>query len=150
MAGRGILAGSTGAVAGMTLGGALGWGVYRMVDPGIEPWGRWLLELRGPVASIVLVGAGAGLLLGSTLALAVRGYRLPLLTTLLVLGFLPFTTPLVLLAGRLGPWAAGLTGVLMVAATVTAARWLVTRALHRRGPQHPLPGPRPPASQRER
>lgn len=132
MSGRGILVGSAGAVIGTALGGALAWLGVRLLDPGIEPVGSWLLELRGPLASIVLVGAGAGLLAGCTLALAARGHRFPLLTAVLVLAALPFATPLVTSVGRLGWWAAGVSGTAVVTGAVLAARWLVTGVSERR------------------
>lgn len=125
--GRGIVAGSVGAVTGCALGGGLGWAVYSWLNPLLEGRGGPLEQLQGFVTSVVLVGGGVGLAVGCFLALHLRGYGSALLTTILVLGVVPFATPLVGLAGRLGWQAALLAGVLLVSGAVAGVRLLVTR-----------------------
>jgi len=124
---RGILAGSIGAVGGCALGGGLMWLVHRWLDPVLEGRGGPLEDFSGVVGSLVLLGAGVGLALGCVVALKLAGHGIAGLTALLVLAVVPFLTPLVALAGRLG-WQAALgTGILSVVAVVAAVRLLLTR-----------------------
>ena len=126
---RGILAGSVGAVGGCALGGGLMWLAYRWLDPVLEGRGGPLEHLQGVVTSLVLVGAGVGMALGCVVALRLTGYGSAGLTALLVLAVVPFLTPLVALAGRLG-WQAALgTGILSVIAVVAGVRLLLTRTV---------------------
>ena len=127
--GRGIVAGSIGAVAGCAVGGGLGWAVYRWLDPLLEGRGGPLEQLQGFVTSVVLVGGGVGLAVGCVLALRLRGYGSAALTAVLVLGVVPFATPLVALAGRLGWPAALVAGVLLVSGAVAAVRLVLTRTV---------------------
>lgn len=129
MHGRGIVAGSVGAVVGCALGGGVGWIVYRWLDPFLEARGGTLEQFQGFASSIVLVGAGAGLLVGCLLALRLRGHRAATVTALLVLAVLPFAAPLVALAGRLGWVAALAAGIAVVTGAVAGARLLLTRAV---------------------
>jgi len=124
---RGILVGSVGAVGGCALGGGLMWLGHRWLDPVLEGRGGPLEQLQGVVTSFVLVGAGVGLAVGCIVALRLAGHGMAGLTALLVLAVVPFLTPLVALAGRLG-WQAALgTGILSIVAVVTAVRLLLTR-----------------------
>lgn len=124
---RGILAGSVGAVGGCAIGGGLGWSVYAWLDPILEGRGDWLEEVQGLVTSVVLVGAGAGLAIGCLVALRLRRHDAAGLSAVLVLGIVPFLTPLVALAGRLGWQAALVAGIVLVAAVVAGVRLLLTR-----------------------
>lgn len=137
--GRGIVAGSAGAITGCALGGGLGWALYRWLDPLLEGRGSPLEELQGVVTSVVLVGGGVGLAVGCLLALRLRGHGSAALTAVLVLGVVPFATPLVALAGRLG-WAAALAaGMLLVSGAVAGVRLLLTRTVE---VPDPAPGER--------
>ncbi|MGM0618039.1 MAG: hypothetical protein ACQEUI_07840 [Actinomycetota bacterium] len=127
--GRGIVAGSVGAVTGCALGGGLGWLVYRWLDPFLEGRGGPLEELQGLVSTVVLVGGGVGLAAGCILALRLRGHGSAALTAILVLAVVPFATPLVALAGALGWPAALVAGALLVSGAVAGVRLLVTRTV---------------------
>lgn len=140
MTGRGILAGSVGAVAGCAVGGGLGWAVYAGIDPILGGRGDWLEELQGLVTSVVLLGAGAGLAIGCLVALRCRGHAAAGLTALLVLGIVPFLTPLVALAGRLGWQTALAVGIVLVTSAVAVVRLLVAST----GGDHHLEVPRSP------
>lgn len=139
--GRGIMAGSVGAVSGCALGGGFGWLVHRWLDPVLEGRGGSLEELQGLVASIVLVGAGVGLAAGCILALRLRGHGAAGLTALLVLAAVPFATPLVALAGRLGRPVALAAGALLVSGAVAGARLLVTGSVGQVARRSPPPRP---------
>ena len=140
---RGILAGSVGAVGGCAVGGGLSWAVYGWVDPILQGGAGWLEGFPSLRASVVLVGAGAGLAIGCLGALRLRGHEVAGVTTVLVLSIVPFLTPLVVLAGRLGWKAALVAGIVLVAAVVTGVRLLLTRG----GDDHPAaPSPPTPAA----
>jgi hypothetical protein len=126
--GRGILAGSVGAVGGCAVGGGLMWLVHGWLDPVLEGRGSPLEELQGVVSSLVLLGAGVGLAVGCVVALKLAGQGTAWLTALLVLAVVPFLTPLVALAGRIAWQAALATGIVAVIAVVAAVRLLLTRA----------------------
>lgn len=125
---RGIVAGSLGAVLGGALGGGAGYAAHWVLDPVLEAAGSPLEELQGIVASLVLVGTGAGLALGCALGLRFRHHEAALPTTLVLLATLPFAAPLVALASVLH-WAAALAaGVAIVTAVVAVTRLVLTRA----------------------
>jgi hypothetical protein len=153
MARRGIMAGSLGAVLGGALGGVAGFGVYAWLDPVLAAAGTPWEELQGIVASLVLIGTGAGLAVGCAVALRLRHHVAALVTSVVLLAALPFAAPLVALASRLHWTAALLAGVLLVVAVVAGTRLVVTRAAPtvgvgargeasgpaRRSPQQPPP-----------
>jgi len=124
---RGIVAGSLSAVLGGAVGGGAGFAIYSVVDPLLEAAGSPLEELQGIVASLVLVGAGAGLALGCSLGLRLRHHEAILPTTLVLLAALPFAAPLVALASRLHWVAALVAGVAIVFAVVAVTRLVLTR-----------------------
>ena len=124
---RGILAGSVGAVVGCALGGGLLWLGHGRLDAILEGRGGPLEQLQGAVTSLVLLGAGVGLAVGCIVALKLTGHGAAGLTALLVLAVVPFLTPLVALAGRLGWQAALATGILAVVVVVAGVRLLLTR-----------------------
>jgi hypothetical protein len=124
---RGIVAGSLGAVLGGALGGGVAYAVHLWLDPVLEAAGSPLEELQGIVASLVLVGLGAGLALGCALGLRLRHHEAALVTTLVLLAALPFAAPLVALASRVH-WSATLAaGVVIVTGVVAVTRLVVTR-----------------------
>lgn len=124
---RGIVAGSLGAVLGGALGGAAGYLVYAWLDPVLAAAGSPWEELQGIVASLVLIGTGAGLAVGCALALRLRDHGAALVTSVVLLAALPFAAPLVALASRLHWTAALLTGVVIVTAVVSVTRVVLTR-----------------------
>ncbi len=117
------------------------WLVHRWLDPVLEGRGGPLEEFQGIVTSLVLVGAGVGLALGCIIALKVAGHGTAGLTALLVLAVVPFLTPLVALAGRLGWQAALATGILSVVAVVAVVRLLLTRTVDDHLTVPPVDGP---------
>jgi hypothetical protein len=127
MARRGIVAGSVGAVLGGALGGAAGYAVYAWLDPVLAAAGTPWEELQGIVASLVLIGTGAGLAVGCASALRLRHHGAALVTSVALLAALPFAAPLVALASRLHWTAALLAGVVIVTTVVSVTRLLVTR-----------------------
>lgn len=131
MARRGIVAGSVGAVLGGALGGAAGFALHVVIDPLLETAGSPLEELQGIVASLVLVGMGAGIAVGCWLALRLRNHDAGLVTSLVLLAVLPFLAPLVALASLLHWSAAPAAGVLLVVATVAVTRGVLTRNVRR-------------------
>jgi hypothetical protein len=124
---RGIVAGSLGAVLGGALGGGVGYALYWWLDPVLEAAGSPLEELQGIVASLVLVGLGAGLALGCALGLRLRHHESVLVTTLVLLAALPFAAPLVALASLVHWSAAPAAGVVIVTGVVAVIRLVVTR-----------------------
>lgn len=129
MAGRrGILAGGFGAVGGCALGGGLMmWLVHGRLEPILEGRSGPFEQLQGAATGLLLLGAGVGLAVGCIIALKLAGHGTAVLTAMLVLAVVPFLTPLVALAGRLGWQAALATGILAVLAVVAGARLLLTR-----------------------
>lgn len=124
---RGIVAGSLGAVLGGAFGGGAAYALHLWLDPVLEAAGSPLEELQGFVASLVLVGLGAGLALGCALGLRLRHHAAVLVTTLVLLAALPFAAPLVALASRLHWSAAPVAGVVIVTVVVAGTRLVVTR-----------------------
>lgn len=124
---RGVLSGSVGAATGAVMGGLIALLVHRRLDPQVEVTATWLLAPEGVPGSVLLLGAGVGLLLGCGGALWARRHNHAWLTPALVLAVLPFATPLVRLVGTLGWWAAALAGGLVVTGAVAGVRWLLLR-----------------------
>jgi hypothetical protein len=115
-------------VLGGALGGAAGFAIHTVLDPVLASAGSPLEELQGIVASLVLVGAGAGLALGCAVGLTLRHHDGALVTTVVLLAALPFAAPLVALASRVHWTAALAAGVVIVTAVVAATRLVLTRS----------------------